>query len=134
MPLIDVDVSTSNTIFSLFVGPELRVPRGAVRPYVTGQLGFSYFSTESSVAGSDNTNAFAETTNFEDLTFAGPADVGVRIPVTRGLKPISLAIGVRYVWNGEAEYCARAASRSSAIRRCSARSGARRICWATTSA
>jgi hypothetical protein len=55
VPLIDVDVTTSNDIFSLFLGPEVRVGRGAVQPYAAGQIGFSYFSTESRVEGSDNT-------------------------------------------------------------------------------
>lgn len=104
VPLIDVDVSTSNNIFSLFFGPELQAPRGAVRPYASGQIGFSYFGTESSVSGTDNINTFAKSTNFDDVTFAGTAAAGLRIQLARGRKPVALDLGVRYVWNGEAEY------------------------------
>jgi hypothetical protein len=103
VPLIDVDVTTSNNIFFLFFGPELQVPRGAARPYAVGQIGFSYFGTESSVSGTDNVNTFANSTNFDDLTFAGTADAGLRILLS-ARKAVTLDLGLRYVWNGEAEY------------------------------
>lgn len=104
VPLINVDVSTSNNIVSLFFGAEAQAPRGTVRPYLLGQIGLSYFSTESSVSGTDNVSSFANTTNFDDVTFAGTADGGIRIQVARRRTPIAIDLGIRYVWNGEAEY------------------------------
>lgn len=104
VPLIDVDVTTSNDIFSLFIGPELRLGRGPVQPYAVGQIGFSYFSTESSVEGSDNTVPFANSTNFDDVTFATTGAAGVLIRLRGGARPIFLDLGARYVANGEAEY------------------------------
>ena len=104
VPLIDVDVTTSNDIFSLFLGPEVRVGRGAVQPYAAGQVGFSYFSTESHVEGSDNNLPFANTTNFDDVTLAASGVGGLLIRLRRGHRPIFLDLGARYIANGEAEY------------------------------
>src|SRR2546430_1698698 len=46
-----VDVNTTNNIAAFSVGPYLQLPRGPVRPYVAGGVGFGYFFTESSVRG-----------------------------------------------------------------------------------
>lgn len=104
VPLIDVDVTTSNDIFSLFAGPEVRLGRGPVQPYAAGQIGFSYFATESHVEGSDNAFPFASTTNFDDVTFAAAGTAGLLIRLRGGFRPIFLDLGARYIANGEAEY------------------------------
>ena len=100
---IRVDVNTTNNIAALSVGPQLMVPNGTFRPYVTGAIGVSYFFTESSIKGSDSPD-FASTTNYHDATFAWSAAAGLYIPVRRGARPISIDLGARYHGNGQARY------------------------------
>jgi hypothetical protein len=94
---IQVDVTTSNNIFFLGAGPQLTAPSGPIRPYVNGNVGFSYFFTRSSVEGSSNNNneSFAETTNFDDFVFATTGGAGLLIPFGRS-REAGLDIGVRY--------------------------------------
>ena len=102
---IRVDVSTSNNIFVLGVGPQVMLPSGTVRPYLNGTVGLSYFFTRSSVEGSADLEPFASSTNFDDATFAWAAGGGLYIPLRRGRKnPLSLDIGAQYHANGEARY------------------------------
>jgi hypothetical protein len=102
---IRVDVSTSNNIFVLGIGPQVMLPSGTVRPYLNGTVGLSYFFTRSSVEGSADLEPFASSTNFDDATFAWAAGGGLYIPLRRGRKnPLSLDIGAQYHANGEARY------------------------------
>ena len=99
-----VDVTTSNNLLFLGAGPQLTVPSGPVRPYINGNVGFSYFFTQSSVEGSsNNTGSFAETNNFDDVVFATTGGVGVYIPFGRR-REAGLDIGVRYHNNGVTRY------------------------------
>jgi hypothetical protein len=104
IPRIAVDVTTSNNIVMLGIGPQLMVPSGSVRPYLNGTVGFSYFFTESSVSGTDNSVEFASTKNFDDFTFAWTGGAGVYIPVHAGRTPVSIDVGARYHGNGRARY------------------------------
>jgi hypothetical protein len=101
---INVDVTTSNNIVFLGAGPQLTVPSGPVRPYVSGSVGFSYFFTQSSVSGSNSQDySFAETTNFDDFVFATTGGAGVYVPFgTR--REAGLDIGVRYHNGGRGRY------------------------------
>jgi hypothetical protein len=102
---IRVDVSTSNNIFVMGVGPQVMLPSGAVRPYLNGTAGLSYFFTQSSVEGSADLEPFASSTNFDDATFAWAAGGGLYIPLRRGRRhPLSLDLGAQYHANGEARY------------------------------
>lgn len=102
---ISVDVSTSNNIFAVGIGPQVMLPSGLVRPYLSGTAGLSYFFTQSSVEGSSDLEPFARSTNFDDATFAWSAGGGLYIPLRRGRKnPLSLDIGAQYHANGEARY------------------------------
>lgn len=104
LPLVNVDVTTTNQIAAFQFGPQLTFGQGAVQGYGYGQLGFSYFATTSSVEGSGNTEPFANTTNFDDLTFASSAGGGIRIRLSSGWNPVLLDLGVRYMRNGRARY------------------------------
>jgi hypothetical protein len=99
---IQVDLTTTNNIAWLGVGPQLMAPRGAVRPYVNGTAGLSYFATTSSVAGSDDTNMpFAHTTNYDDAQFSWGGGAGVLVPVHRSARTlVFLDLGARYHDNG----------------------------------
>src|SRR5262249_54298559 len=75
---IRVDVSTTNYVLPLSIGPELMWPTGPVRPYVNAGLGAQVFWTESSVSGSDDIDySFANTTNQSDWTSTWVAGGGV---------------------------------------------------------
>jgi hypothetical protein len=105
LQLLTVDVTTSNTIFSMNLGPQLTATSGAIRPYVHGGIGFSFFFTGSSVSGSDNSDEpFASSTNFSDGTFAVRAGGGIWIQVSRKRTPLWLDLGAQYVWNGRVSY------------------------------
>jgi hypothetical protein len=101
---VSVDVTTSNNILFLGFGPQLTVPSGPVRPYLSGGVGFSYLFTESSVEGSDNNNSsFADTKNFDDFVFATTGGAGVYIPFGR-TREAGLDIGLRYHNGGRGRY------------------------------
>jgi opacity protein-like surface antigen len=101
---IQLDVTTTNSIFFGNIGPQLMLPTGAIRPYVNAGVGFSYFNTSSSVDGSANNEDFARTTNFDDATMAWAAGGGVLIRLSSGNVPVLLDVGARYNSNGSVEY------------------------------
>lgn len=104
VPFIDVDVTTRNQIVWLDLGPQLTFQTRFVRPYANATIGFSYFSTSSSVRGSGSSEDFAQTTNFDDLTFAWQTGTGLWITLSRGARPVLLDASVRYVGNGRVRY------------------------------
>ncbi|MEP7344592.1 MAG: hypothetical protein ABI877_04980, partial [Gemmatimonadaceae bacterium] len=99
-----VDLTTSNNIVHLGMGPQLTAPNGPFRPYVNGGIGFSYFFTESSVEGSNNNSEpFASTTNYDDFTLSLTSGGGILIPM--GVRrDVSLDLGVQYQNNGQVSY------------------------------
>ena len=102
---IRVDVSTTNYILPLSIGPELMWPTGPVRPYVNAGLGTQVFWTESSVSGSDDVDGtLASTTNQSDWTSTWVAGGGVFLPVKAGKAIVSIDLGVQYVAGGRAQY------------------------------
>lgn len=103
---INVDLTTSNNIFWLGLGPQLIAPSGPVRPYVSGTAGFAFFWTESSVQGRWDDEEFAKTTNYDDATFAWTGGAGVVIPIGASQQG-GLDIGVRYHGNGNTQYLRR---------------------------
>lgn len=99
--LISVDVTTTNAIFGGSIGGQLGVPGPTIMPYVGGMIGFSAFTTTTSVEGSNSTNEpFASSTNSNDGTFAKSAIAGLYIPVGRSGN-VHLDLGARHTWNGE---------------------------------
>jgi hypothetical protein len=97
-----LDLTTTNNIAWLGVGPQLMATSGAIRPYVNGTAGLSYFATTSSVKGSlGNHASFAQTTNYSDRQFSWGGGAGVLLPVNRGGRtPVFLDLGARYHDNG----------------------------------
>jgi hypothetical protein len=103
---IVVDLTTSNNIAWIGVGPQIGVPDGTLRPYVNGYAGYTYLATTSSVESSryyDDEDYFS-TTNFDDWSVSYGGGAGVYIPVRHGPSPVSIDLGVRYHNNGVAEY------------------------------
>ena len=104
--LIEVDIHTSNNLAYVGVGPQLQVPSGPIRPYVAGQVGWTFLWTQSEVEGSDSDNRpFASTRNFSDNTFSYGGIAGLLIPISQNVRaPIALDLGARYLRNGRVEY------------------------------
>lgn len=101
---IRVDVTTSNNIGSLHIGPQFMAPNGRFRPYLNGGVGFSNFFTYSSVEGTRDESPFASSTNYSDFVWSWTAGGGIYIPVSRGRTPVSIDLGARYHRNGETRY------------------------------
>ncbi len=98
--LIKVDVTTTNAIFGGNIGAQLGTPGPTIRPYLGGMIGFSSFSTTSSVSGSNSADeSFASSNNSSDNAFSKIALAGIYIPAGRGSTMIEL--GARYTWNGK---------------------------------
>lgn len=103
--LVTVDVTTSNNILTGGVGLQLLAPTGSVRPYVAGTAGFSYFFTNSSVEGQNNTEPFASSENFSDGGFTTVWGGGLYIPLKLASKrPVSLDLGVHTHANSDIQY------------------------------
>ncbi len=105
--LVMVNVNTSNNIVGFGGGLELAAPTPAVRPYVFGQLGSSYFYTQTSVAGSSSESFdFARTTNYHDWVFARQLGGGLQIPLGRSRRGTSvlLDLGATYSYHGPTRY------------------------------
>jgi hypothetical protein len=105
---IQVDLTTSNNIIAVGVGPELALPLGASRLYGNALVGFGYFSTDSHVRGGLDQEPFASSRNYGDGGLSWNAGGGVEIPIARaGIVPISLDLGLSYHGNGRREYLTR---------------------------
>ncbi len=103
--LIQLDLRTSNNIFTLVTGPQLQVPVGAVTPYVAALGGFSSFWTQSTVEGSRNDNEpFASTTNNNDAALTYGGAVGAHVRVYNGPRAVRLDLGARFLRHDNAQY------------------------------
>ena len=104
--LIRGRLRTTNTFVTLLVGGELAQPDGPLRPYVHGGIGATYFRTGSSLGGSDRfeDEGFA-TTNVDDWARTAVAGGGLRIPIGRGRRTLTLLdLGARRAWIGPTTY------------------------------
>lgn len=104
---IELDLTTTNSIGYINIGPQLMTHRGAVRPYVNAAVGGSYFGTTSKVEGSGDSEPFASTTNFSDYTLQWAGGGGILIPLSMRRTAVFLDLGVRYNGNGQVEYLKR---------------------------
>lgn len=99
-----VDVTTTNWIADLSMGPELALPSGWARPYAGVAYSHLFFRTTSTVEGTRSSDQpIASTTNFKDGTGAWVYSGGLRIPFGR-TSPVSLDVGLRYHRGGTASY------------------------------
>jgi len=101
---VQVDVSTTNYIVPLSIGPQLMWPKGSIRPYVNAGVGGQFFFTNSSVEGSDNSTSFANTTNQWDKTMTWVAGGGVYVPIYQRRFNVLLDLGAQWVNGGRARY------------------------------
>jgi len=103
---VTLDVTTSNYIVPMSVGPQVSWPTGIVRPYVNAGVGAQLFSTESSLQGSGDHTTFASTTNHSALAAAWSIGGGVYLPLYAGKRHLDLDLGVQYFGGGTARYLA----------------------------
>lgn len=103
--LISVDVNTTNNILLGGLGLQLMAPGPTVRPYALATAGFNYFFTTSSAEGSNNSDAFASSTNYDDGGFSWTAGGGLYVPL--GRTGVNLDLGARWVDNGKRKYLRR---------------------------
>lgn len=101
---VDVRVQTTNSILSAGIGPQFYLMRGAVRPYVFGTFGFSYFVTETNVRGHGTEEPFASNINFDDFNMALNGGGGMSVEVYRGEISVAVDVSASYQRNGIAEY------------------------------
>ncbi len=102
IPRIDVEVETSNEIFSFFIGPQLTAPSGRFRPYLHAGVGVSWFGTVSRVRGTSAFSGdFASTVNFDDLTPAFMSGGGLLVGISR---KVGLSLSGQYIHNGRVRY------------------------------
>ncbi len=100
-----VDLTTSNNIIWMGLGPQLTLPTGFIRPYANAGIGFSYFFTESSVEGSnDDSEPFASTTNYSDAAFRYGFGWGLLIPFQTRSTDWAIDLGAIYHGNGQVRY------------------------------
>ena len=99
-----VDLTTSNNIVWMGIGPQLTLPTGFLRPYANANIGFSYFFTESSVEGSHDDEPFASTTNYSDATFRYGFGWGLLVPFASGRTEWAIDLGATYHGNGQVRY------------------------------
>lgn len=103
--LIQLDLKTSSNIFTFVAGPQLLGPTGTFSPYATALAGFSVFSTQSTIEGSDyEDEPFASTTNASDVAFAYGGAVGAYLRVSNGTYPARIDFGARFLRHDNASY------------------------------
>jgi opacity protein-like surface antigen len=103
---VELDVTTSNYIVPMSIGPQLSWPTGIVRPYVNAGVGGQLFFTESRLQGTGDNTAFASTTNHSAVTAAWSVGGGVYVPLYVGKSHLDLDLGVQYFGGGTARYLA----------------------------
>ena len=102
---IQTDMVTTNSILNLGVGPEFILMTGPVRPYISGTMGTSLFSTDTSLQGIawDETDGYFNTNHFQDWTFSWKTGAGVKVSMSPSF---SIDFGADYLNNGIAKWMA----------------------------
>jgi hypothetical protein len=99
---VAVDLNTDNQIGFGAFGAQLQIPDGWFRPYANAAVAATYFWTESSISGADNSESFLQTTNLDDWSHAWIFGGGVMIPFGRSIGALNL--GARYHYGASATY------------------------------
>jgi hypothetical protein len=107
---IQVDITTTNTIGLFTFGPQLAIQSGPLRPYAHGFIGWSYFTTKSSLSGTnddDDQDDYFTTEHARDGVVSVGGEGGFLIPISTGKTPVALDLGARYMHNGMTRYLAK---------------------------
>ncbi len=103
---VQVDVTTTNYIVPMSIGPQLSWPTGRLRPYVNAGVGGQAFVTESKVEGADDWASFASTTNHSAFAALWAMGGGIYMPVYDGKRKVELDMGFQYLSGARAQYLA----------------------------
>lgn len=95
-----VDVTTSNYIVPMSIGPQLSWPSGIVRPYANAGVGGLAFFTESGVQGAGDFTTIASTINHSSMVGSWELGAGVYTPLSAGTVKVDVDLGVQY-YNGK---------------------------------
>jgi hypothetical protein len=114
IPDVTVEVVTDNNLVQGDFLLRLQPPRGTVRPYLDGLIGFNYLFTKTTIKNASNDEEVASSTNFDDTTINYGGGGGLMFVVYKGkppanpddasLKDVMIDLGVRYVAGGQARY------------------------------
>ncbi len=106
--LIEADLTTSNNIVVVGLGPEVAIPVGPARLYGVGSAGYTYFHTDSELEGTrQDQEPLFRTRNHSDGGFAWSGGGGLQVQVSGGRTPILVDLGATYHANGRREYVTR---------------------------
>jgi len=101
---LEMDIITTNSILNLGLGPEFILMTGPVRPYITGTMGTTLFSTDSSLQGISpgaGNDMYFNSNHLQDWTFSWKTGAGVKVSVTPS---VSIDFGADYLNNGVARW------------------------------
>ena len=101
---VQVEVETTNTIFSGGLGPQVYFGRGSIRPYFYGTVGLSAFVTSTGISGRHEARSISSTTDFKDFRLALTGGGGLSFQVRGGESPVSVDLSASYQYNGETQY------------------------------
>jgi hypothetical protein len=101
---VQVQVTTSNYIVPMSIGPQVSWPRGPVRPYAHAGVGGQLLFSESRVHGTTVGTVLASTTNHSASAAAWSLGGGVSMPLVAGRTQVQLDLGVQYVGGRSARY------------------------------
>jgi len=113
IPDVMVDVVTRNNIFLCHFLFRVQPPRGTLRPYLDGLIGFNYLFTDTSVKSQrfDEDNPIASSNMYNDMAFSYGAGGGMMVQVLtkqrasgKGSFVMYIDMAVRYLKGGRAEY------------------------------
>ena len=104
IPLVELDMRTTNEILSAGVGPQIYLGTGKLRPFVYGTVGFAYFATTTTVEPVGSDIEIASTTNFDDFQLSLGAGGGIAAVIRDGENPLSLSLSASYQRNGLTKY------------------------------
>ncbi len=99
---LSIDLNTDNRIAFGALGAQVQVPDGWLRPYANAAIAPTYFWTQSSISGADNTESVLTTTNQDDWSHAWIFGGGLMVPFGKSLGALNL--GARYFYGGTATY------------------------------
>ena len=104
IPFGKVNVNTTNSIFSLGLGPQVFLADGSIRPYVYGTLGIAAFATRTGVRGSNFSEESAQRTNHLDSDLAATGGGGLSVQLRGGASPLSLDLSASYHYHGPTRF------------------------------
>jgi hypothetical protein len=100
---VSVDVTTTNNIAFVGIGPSLTAPAGLLRPYVAGQVGYTFIWTSSSLEDVDDGGSAYDSNNYTDGTFSYGGVGGFLVPLGTSSRAY-LDVGARLLRNGSVRY------------------------------